>query len=1024
MPSARVELEAMAAKITKGSPAPSLVVTADRDSYAPGSTARLLVRTSGDVPVALATIQGQRLQETRLVPLVDGTGWIELPLDERHAPDTYVAVTTVERGEAVTQTRLLRVPSAAPLLDVRVTPDATARPGTDVGFSVSVRDHTGQPVAGADVSSRWWTTPCTSCSPLRRRPWRASSTRRGATRSVRRRGSTQVPRIAPWSRARWSTRGGPRRRARDRRAEGSAEAPGAEAGEHGDAPGALGEDPGAPLPTSPPPARAPAPEEPAPDMEAPEESEEDMERADDDGGEATVTGGGLGRLEGKAKKSKDAREAALEAEVRTTFLASMHWSPHLVTDAEGRARVEAVRLADDLTRWRATAEAVDATTRVGHGEATVVAELPLEARVTLPRFLRAGDVVEAPVILRNRTTGPLADLALEAAWDGARVEVHPAPIAPFAAGDTYVGTTRLEAGEVGERHLEVRSGAVDARRATLADAEARTLPVHAAGIQRRVAATTRAVAGQASAALEIPAGAVAGTWSGRVIVQPGLRRAVEDALPYLVDYPHGCTEQTMSRLVPLVVALGSPWPGAGLPDTGESAIRERVERGVARLEELRHADGGFGWWPSDASNADMTALVLDGLTRLLQAGGGNARVDALRNGAASWLASWLETTRGSEPARGAPLVRALLALAEAGRLDPAWLAPAVSAWAQAGGAADPLTTALLLRAAVAANDAAASERLAANLDDAAVRESDGGVWWRAESGPVDRWERDPVHATAEAALALLEAEGDPALVRGAARWLLDRRGGGTYWGSTRDTAAVVRLLVALAVREGDPGHAGPVAITLDGAPLATLGRSGAFTTELPAERLVAGARLELVAAGTPESLFDVVVIANGMEAGDALAAAADPLVVARTWWVVEPSTDGTSWTRRLLEESVEVGALVESEIVVRSQRDLRYVMLTEPHVAGFESEDVVGVSVPGLAPTTEGETDVQDDRTYDWITSTAAGGELRVRHRFRATHVGSFRALPAQAELMYYPDVGGRSRGEVIEVRARTEDGR
>ncbi|MCA9315507.1 MAG: hypothetical protein H6805_07480 [Planctomycetes bacterium] len=1026
MPSARVELEAMAAKITKGSPAPSLVVTADRDSYAPGSTARLLVRTSGDVPVALATIQGQRLQETRLVPLVDGTGWIELPLDERHAPDTYVAVTTVERGEAVTQTRLLRVPSAAPLLDVRVTPDAaTARPGTDVGFSLSVRDHTGQPVAGADVSlavvddalHQLFASP----APTLARFFHAPRRDEVGTEAWFHTGAADRAVVAGPLVNKGEGRGG---RARDRRAEGSAEAPGAEAGEHGDAPGALGEDPGAPLPTSPPPARAPAPEEPAPDMEAPEESEEDMERADDDGGEATVTGGGLGRLEGKAKKSKDAREAALEAEVRTTFLASMHWSPHLVTDAEGRARVEAVRLADDLTRWRATAEAVDATTRVGHGEATVVAELPLEARVTLPRFLRAGDVVEAPVILRNRTTGPLADLALEAAWDGARVEVHPAPIAPFAAGDTYVGTTRLEAGEVGERHLEVRAGAVDARRATLADAEARTLPVHAAGIQRRVAATTRAVAGQASAALEIPAGAVAGTWSGRVIVQPGLRRAVEDALPYLVDYPHGCTEQTMSRLVPLVVALGSPWPGAGLPDTGESAIRERVERGVARLEELRHADGGFGWWPSDASNADMTALVLDGLTRLLQAGGGNARVDALRNGAASWLASWLETTRGSEPARGAPLVRALLALAEAGRLDPAWLAPAVSAWAQAGGAADPLTTALLLRAAVAANDAAASERLAANLDDAAVRESDGGVWWRAESGPVDRWERDPVHATAEAALALLEAEGDPALVRGAARWLLDRRGGGTYWGSTRDTAAVVRLLVALAVREGDPGHAGPVAITLDGAPLATLGRSGAFTTELPAERLVAGARLELVAAGTPESLFDVVVIANGMEAGDALAAAADPLVVARTWWVVEPSTDGTSWTRRLLEESVEVGALVESEIVVRSQRDLRYVMLTEPHVAGFESEDVVGVSVPGLAPTTEGETDVQDDRTYDWITSTAAGGELRVRHRFRATHVGSFRALPAQAELMYYPDVGGRSRGEVIEVRARTEDGR
>ncbi|MGE0192865.1 MAG: alpha-2-macroglobulin [Planctomycetota bacterium] len=1020
-PAAHVELEAMPARITTGSPAPSLIVTADRSSYAPGDRARLLLRTSGDVPVALVTIQGQRLLDTRLVPLVDGTGWVEVALDERHAPDAYVAVTAIERGEGVTVTRLLRVPSAAPLLDVRVQPDvATARPGSEVAFDVSVRDHRGDPVAGADVSlavvddaqHQLFAAPAPALARFFHAP-RRDEVATEAWFHVD--ASDRVVVAAPTPRK--GERNG--RAGRDR-AEGGAEAPGADAGAPLGAPAA--QDDGAPQPPeSPPPTGAPAPE-PSPDMEVLEESEGEAARSDDDAGGATTAG--LGALEAKSKKGQDARAAALEAEVRKTFLAALHWSPHLRTDAGGRARVVGVRLADDLTRWRATAEAVDAMTRVGHGEATVVADLPLETRVTLPRFLRAGDVAAAQVVVRNRTADALADVVVETTWDGAGVGTEPAPAGSLAPGSAYVGTTTLEAGAVGTRTVEVRAGARTEPGATVADAEARSVPVHAAGVPRRVAATRRAASGRAAVEVTVPAGAVAGTWSGRVIVQPGLRRAVEDALPYLVDYPHGCTEQTMSRVVPLVVALASPWPGAGTPDTDERAIRERLQRGVARLEELRHADGGFGWWPGDASNVDMTALVLDGLTRLVAAGGGDVRVEALRQGAVAWLAAWLERTRGDEPPQGAPHVRALLALAEADRLDASWLAPAVSAWARSGGAADPLGTALLLRTALAARDAASAGRLAANLEDAAVRESDGQVWWRAEPGPLDRWERDPVHATAEAALALLEADGDMDLVRGAARWLLARRAGGTYWGSTRDTAAVVRMLVALAVRDGDPGQAGEVAISLGGQPLATLGAAGSFAAALPADALQAGARLEVGAVGASEGLYDLVVVLDGIEAGDALEAAANGISVQRTWWVIEPSPDGTSWVRTPLEESVTVGALVESEIVVSAANDLRYLMLTDPHVAGFESEDVVGVAVAGAAAATETTSDVQDDRTHDWVTAQPVGAEVRVRHRFRATHVGSWRALPAQAELMYYPDVAGRSRGEVIEVRPRREEGR
>ena len=38
------------------------------------------------------------------------------------------------------------------------------------------------------------------------------------------------------------------------------------------------------------------------------------------------------------------------------------------------------------------------------------------------------------------------------------------------------------------------------------------------------------------------------------------------------------------------------------------------------------------------------------------------------------------------------------------------------------------------------------------------------------------------------------------------------------------------------------------------------------------------------------------------------------------------------------------------------------------------------------------------------------------RHTMRATHAGAFTALPATAELMYFPDVRGSSNGEQWQV--------
>ncbi len=92
-----------------------------------------------------------------------------------------------------------------------------------------------------------------------------------------------------------------------------------------------------------------------------------------------------------------------------------------------------------------------------------------------------------------------------------------------------------------------------------------------------------------------------------------------DALPYLIDYPYGCTEQTMSRFLPATI-VARTLRARGLsaedamtrvfggiePDNaskthpkGKHSLDElatMTRQGLERLYDFQHGDGGWGWW--------------------------------------------------------------------------------------------------------------------------------------------------------------------------------------------------------------------------------------------------------------------------------------------------------------------------------------------------------------------------------------------------------------------------------------------
>jgi uncharacterized protein YfaS (alpha-2-macroglobulin family) len=126
-----------------------------------------------------------------------------------------------------------------------------------------------------------------------------------------------------------------------------------------------------------------------------------------------------------------------------------------------------------------------------------------------------------------------------------------------------------------------------------------------------------------------------------------------DALPYLIDYPYGCTEQTMSRFLPAVITaktlkdLGlspeaamakvfggiEPESAAATHPEGKRSLKQLddiTRQSLARLYSMQHEDGGWGWWKDDESDHFMTAYVIWGLS-LARKAGVEIKEEALEN---------------------------------------------------------------------------------------------------------------------------------------------------------------------------------------------------------------------------------------------------------------------------------------------------------------------------------------------------------------------------------------------------------
>jgi uncharacterized protein YfaS (alpha-2-macroglobulin family) len=75
-------------------------------------------------------------------------------------------------------------------------------------------------------------------------------------------------------------------------------------------------------------------------------------------------------------------------------------------------------------------------------------------------------------------------------------------------------------------------------------------------------------------------------------------------LQYLIDYPHGCLEQTTSKAFPQLFLAQV----MELPDRTVHAMRANVETAIQRMVQFQRNDGSFNYWPGGDHYDNWTSM--------------------------------------------------------------------------------------------------------------------------------------------------------------------------------------------------------------------------------------------------------------------------------------------------------------------------------------------------------------------------------------------------------------------------------
>ena len=809
-------------------------IVVDKDTFRAGQTAPIMINTPDDDRYVLFSVEADDLYSYRLVHVTGNTKLIELPIEERYVPNVYLNAAMVKDGAISIDSKQVVIPPVRQFLSVDVKSDREQyQPREEGTLTITTRDADGHAVPAeialgiTDQSVKY--IQADYAGDPRQFYY---GTKRGQLVQTQ---STFNQKVYAW------LVDNGQGQLRDRKDNNEEDGRGYAKSINYSVGGAVIESVEVSAADS------------VSEMKVGNTRAKAPMLAGVGGGDRELRGLMVGRRE------QIAQEPAVQ--VRSDFRSTILWQPDVKTDGDGHATVK-IKYPDSLTTWEAVARVVTAGNQFGIGNAATRTKQPLIVRLQAPRFFVVGDQVTVSAVINNNTdqsmpvTPSLSAEGLTVAGlivDGKTFTASPHSFEVRPNGEARVDWL------VNVTHASEAKLKVEARGAGYADAMEKGFLIYEHGIEKFVSRSGKLRGDSVAIKLTIPKERRADSTNLTVQVAPSMATTMLDALPYLIDYPYGCTEQTMSRFLPAVITAKTLRDLGMKPEDAMNKIFGGIETATAaqthpkgahdlrqleamtrasleRLYDFQHSDGGWGWWKDGDSDHFMTAYVVWGMTLAREAG------IEVRSGVVERGVEFLDKELVEEERNYDQQAWMLHALAEyhAARKKAEVEKFQNVAFQNLWNNRDKLnayTRALLALAAHSFGYNDQAKILVENLQNGVkidaqpdtsivqrgVQSSDpsviGNAHW-GQDGIYWRWSDGGVEATAFALRAFLAIDPKNKLVEPVTNWLLKNRRG-AQWSNTRDTAIVVLTMNEYLRTSGEIQPSMSYDLTVNGNKIAT-----------------------------------------------------------------------------------------------------------------------------------------------------------------------------------------------------------
>ncbi len=814
-----------------------LELVTDKPEYAPGETVKLMINTDrvgSSVLLFVRPSNGVYLPPELLT--LEGKSTVhEIEVGTKDMPNFFVEAVTISDGELHSVVQEIIVPPAERVLDVAVEPSAEKyKPGQEATVRVKLTEANGEPYSGSVVLSMYdrsveYISGGSNVPEIREFfwKWRRShypQTEHSLSRwfsNMLKQGETGMANLGVFGhlvadladklveKQQSNDRRDNRARAATRSAKGAA--------------------PGAPM-----------------------EAELAMDSAD------AGFGGGGG----------EGGEGLVEPTVRKQFADTAYWNGAIDTNDNGVADVT-LTMPENLTGWKVRAWAMGHGSRCGEGTVEVVTFKNLLVRLQAPRFFVEKDEVVVSAIVHNYLeTAKQTTVRLNAAG-GTLLPLDESVEAP-ADGEEWGTETVVEIPAGGETRVDWRlkataEGTASITMSALTDEESDAMqmqfPVYVHGMLKTESFSGVIRPEENNGVIDVVVPTERRPEQTRLEVRysPTLAGAMVDALPYLVNYPYGCTEQTLNRFLPTVItqnilkrmnldlaAIKEKRTNLNAQEIGDDAeraaqwkrydrnpvfdeteVERMVKQGVKDLTAMQLSDGGWGWFSGwgERSYPHTTAVVVHGL-QIAQENNVALVPGVMENGVA-WLSRYQaeqvrQLKEGEKEKPKSPYKKqasnidafVYMVLVDAGETDTEMQRflyrdrTKLSLYAQA-------------MFGLALHEIGAEEQrdmVIENIDQFVTVDDENqtayidlpnrGYWWF--------WFGDTIEANAYYLKLLTKTNPQDPKASGLVKYLLNNRKHSTYWNSTRDTAVCIEALAEYLVASGEAEPNMLVEVWVDG----------------------------------------------------------------------------------------------------------------------------------------------------------------------------------------------------------------